>query len=212
MLISLRHRFIFLHIPKNAGTAIRYAINSVVPSDTAHSWGDQFYSVTKNPQALHFRSGLKILPYHMNQQDLQPFLDHIGQRVDNFFEFAVVRHPYARVSSLACFSERFSNRVTHNKPVLTIDQVLDRIEEKHDNFYASQMSWIDHPATKKVHVYHYENLENEWLDICSQLKLNLPAIPRLNVNPIPHTPLTSKQKERCYSLLEREFTELGYER
>ena len=210
MLISLRHRFIFVHIPKNAGTAIRAALDSKIPVDAAKTWAEQFYSVTKNNQALHFLSGVKILPHHMNQQDLQPFLDHIGQRVDNFFEFAVVRHPYQRVSSLSRYSNTI-NRINNTKPALTIDQVLDKIEENTETFYASQLCWTTQPASKKIHVYRYENLDNDWRDIRSKLNLDLPDLPKINVSPGQQT-LTPDQRARCYSLLEQEFTELGYER
>ena len=146
----------------------------------------------------------------MNQQDLQPFLDHIGQRVDNFFEFAVVRHPYQRVLSLSRYSSTV-NRINNTKPSLTIDQVLDKIEENKETFYASQLRWTSQSVTKKLHVYRYENLNNDWLDICSKLKLDLPDLPKINVSSGQQT-LTLEQRARCYSLLEREFTELGYER
>lgn len=211
MLISLRHRFIFLHIPKNAGTAIRTAINSVVPLDAARTWAEEFYSVTENPQALHYLTGVKILPFHMNQQDLQPFLDHIGQRVDNFFEFAVVRHPYARVASLAQYTN-IVNKRSNSKPILNVDQVLDKIEEHTETFYASQLHWTSQPITKKTHIYRYENLNNDWTDIRSKLKLDLPELPEINVNPLGRIELSDKQKARCYSLLEHEFNELGYDR
>jgi hypothetical protein len=210
MLISLRHRFIFVHIPKNAGTAIRSALDGKIPVDAAQTWAEQFYSVTNNPQALHFLSGVKILPHHMNQADLQPFLDHIGQRVDDFFEFAVVRHPYQRVSSLSRYSSTV-NRINNTKPSLTIDQVLDKIEENKESFYASQLHWTTQPASKKIHIYRYENLDNDWQDIRSKLKLDLPDLPKVNVSPGQQA-LTPDQQARCYSLLEREFTELGYER
>lgn len=212
MRISLRHKFIFFHIPKNAGESIRAAIDTVAPPDqNTLDWSNSYYDVTKDPQGLHFLTGVKILPYHMNQQDLQPFLDHIGQRVDNFFEFAVVRHPYARVASLARYTQTI-NAINSSKPVLNIDQVLDKIEENTETFYASQLRWTSHPASKKIHVYRYENLNNDWLDIRSKLKLDLPDLPRINVNPRAQQTLTTEQQARCYSLLEREFTELGYKR
>ena len=186
------------------------ALDSVIPVDAARSWANLYYDVTRDPQGLHFLSGVKILPHHMNQQDLQPFLDHIGQRVDNFFEFAVVRHPYQRVLSLSRYSSTV-NRINNTKPSLTIDQVLDKIEENKETFYASQLRWTSQSVTKKLHVYRYENLNNDWLDICSKLKLDLPDLPKINVSSGQQT-LTLEQRARCYSLLEREFTELGYER
>ena len=146
----------------------------------------------------------------MNQTDLQPFLDHIGQRVDNFFEFVVVRHPYERIASLARFTE--INNIRHNKTILTIDQVLDNIESGHNNFYASQLRWTAQSASKKLHIYRYENLEKDWDDIRSKLKLDVPDLRKANVNPLGTQTLTAEQRARCYSLLEREFTELGYER
>ena len=183
-----------------------------MPTDrTTHDWANLYYDVTKDPQALHFLTGAKILPHHMNQTDLQPFLDHIGQRVDNFFEFAVVRHPYARVASLAQYTHTI-NKIRDNRPVLTIDQVLDNIESGQNNFYASQLRWTTVSVSKKLHVYRYENLNNDWVDIRDKLKLDLPELPRLNVNPHGSQSMTAEQRARCYSLLEREFTELGYER
>lgn len=210
MYISLKHKILFFHIPKNAGTAIREALHSVIPNDPKLTeWSGIYHSITNDHQGLHFVSKTKILPYHGFQPNIKIFLDYIGQRVDNFFEFVVIRHPYDRVISFA----KFSNTKTMKYQSLTIDEVLDIIEEGSNSFFKTQFAWIDQPLTKKLHIYRYEELNTVgWDDIRNQLKLDLPNLELINVSPNDDIALTSDQKARCYDLLKREFDELGYQR
>lgn len=210
MYISLRHKILFFHIPKNAGTAIRDALHSAIPNEPKlYEWAGLYYPITNDPQGLHFKTKVKVLPYHGFQPNIKIFLDHIGQCVDNFFEFVVVRHPYDRISSFA----QYSRTKVQKFQSLSVDQVLDKIEEGSSTFYKSQFAWIDQPLTKKLHIYRCEELSTTgWDDIRNNLKLNLPDLKLTNVSPGDKITLNNDQKARCYDLLKREFDELGYDR
>lgn len=212
MYISLRNKFIFLHIPKNAGSAVRVALEQrVTPDPELKIWARLYYDVTKDTLGLHFKTGARILPHHGTQPNLKIFLDYLGQRVDNFFEFAIIRHPYDRITSFVKYS-KVLDRINKSE-ILTVDHVLDNIENNSSNFYASQMQWIDNPITKKIHIYKYEELaQYGWSDIRNKLNLDLPDLLKVNVSPLKNVILTEEQKMRCYRLLPREFDELGYER
>lgn len=209
--ISLQKRIIFFHIPKTAGLAITNAFESCIARDhELNAWANLYYDVTKDPEGLNTRTGLKHLPYHVTQPSLKLFLNYIGQRVDNFFEFVVVRHPYERLLSLVKYSEILNK--FNNSAVMSINSVLDAVEKDSNRFYQSQMKWIDNPITKKLNVYKYEELlTTGWQDIKTKLNLDLPNLQKINVSPLADLNLTKEQKMRCYQLFKREFMELGYE-
>lgn len=209
--ISLSKRIIFFHIPKTAGLAITNAFEKCIPRDTElNVWPSLYHNVTKDPTGVNTRTGLKHLPFHVTQPTLKLFLNYIGQRVDNFFEFVVVRHPYDRLLSLVKYSEVLNK--FNDSEIMTVNSILDTVEKDGNKFYQSQMKWIDYPITKKLHVYKYEELfTTGWKDIKTKVNLDLPNLPKINVSPLADINLTKEQKKRCYQLYEREFMELGYE-
>jgi len=211
--ISLHKRLIFFHIPKTAGISITEAFEKCIHRDPElNIWANLYYDVTKDPEGLNSRNGKKHLPYHVTQPAFKLFLDYIGQRVDNFFEFVVVRHPYDRIISLVKYSESLNRYYNNNSEIVSVDTLLDAVENNSNRFYQSQLKWIDSPLTKTLHIYKYEEfLEKGWNDIRNKLNLDLPDLPKLNVSPLVDVVLTKEQKTRCYRLLPRDFDELGYE-
>lgn len=211
MYISLSKKFIFFHIPKNAGTSIKDQLSKHVPIESEiFQWSSLYYDITKDPEGLHFKSQTKILPYHGNQLSIKPLLEHVGQRVTNFFEFVVVRHPYERLKSFVKYSHTLKR--INKGYILSVDDVLDIIEKQEQNFYATQFRWIDNPLTSKVYVYKCEELaQSGWDEIKTKINSNLEDLKHINVSPNQDIILTTEQKLRCYNLLKREFIELNYD-
>ena len=83
MLVSLRHRFIFIHIYKTAGTSLTHALRP--------------YAREPLPSRVLERLGLRKpaiapLPDHVSARDLREAIPH--ELFDSCFKFAFVRNPW----------------------------------------------------------------------------------------------------------------------
>jgi hypothetical protein len=157
---------------------------------------------------------------HVNQVILKPILDEIQAPItNNFFEFVFVRHPYTRVASMYNSMSDPSLKLLSR---YTVDDIINWCSERlenHDNqkgkmIYNSQLSWISHPLTEKVHFFKLEEIEDSWRKIKEILNLDLPNLPILNTSPkqSQKTDLTKDQQDKVYKIWKNEFDLLGYER
>lgn len=110
MIISNTHRAIFVHVPKTAGTSITAWIepaigwNDLVLGGTAFGEGIQ--------DAYRERFGLSK---HMLARDIRRA---VGERVwDDYFSFAFVRHPYARLVSFYNWQRAALERADADAPL-----------------------------------------------------------------------------------------------
>ena len=88
MIVSDTHRFVFIHVPKCAGTAVRTAL------DPYGETGDRFdRRVDTHP--VHGRLDYTHLPLHL-LAEIEPA---IMARLDDYASYAVCRDPFARFPS-----------------------------------------------------------------------------------------------------------------
>ena len=87
MLISKKLKFIFIHVPKNAGTSIHHALINY--SD----YGCR-YQTSQIPYYLRKFFGnnlpVSLSPFHVTAEQLS---QKIGQRWNDYISFAVCRNP-----------------------------------------------------------------------------------------------------------------------
>lgn len=198
MILSIKKKFIWFHIPKTAGTSI---CEVLLPHQyTAKS--------NKNTKILEF-------PYHrthINQLSAKDMIEPTGLYLKNYFEFVVVRNPYDRIISMFHWDLDFGS-----KRFFTVDLYLDAIE-KHfaennlEDFYNKQTGWTTHTITGKLNIFKFENLENDWKDICYKTNIDYVELPKLNTKSDERVTLTRAQKDRYYDLVKEEFELFGYDR
>ncbi len=104
MIISNSHKYIFIHIPKTAGTSITRLLDSNL------RWNDLILGGTPY--------GEKISPVYRERfglwkhSDARQVLDVVGEKIwSSYFTFAVVREPYQRLASLYTYSEKLTKRI-----------------------------------------------------------------------------------------------------
>lgn len=88
MIVSDTHRFVFVHIPKCAGTAVRSAL---APYDESGGLFDR--RIAEHPR--HGRLDYTHLPLHL----MAEIVPEVFARLDRYASFAVCRDPFARFPS-----------------------------------------------------------------------------------------------------------------
>lgn len=91
MLISHKHRFVFVHIYKNAGSSIRTALLPFTYYNAAHEWTLKLYQKARARPPLI----LNPEPCRNKHSKVPEIVEVIGKKTfDDYFSFAVVRNPW----------------------------------------------------------------------------------------------------------------------
>jgi hypothetical protein len=179
--ISHRHKAIFIHVPKAAGTSIEAALGmhghrsdvGVVPY--LHQVADHEHL---------FGGGLQ----HMTATQLRAALND-DTIYRSYFKFAVVRNPWERlVSALAWTDQKWAKgeelrRLEFEQKVTTLYEEFvanhSAIPGKLPPHFLPQHTFVcDHALEPLVDfVAKYENLAVDWSAICARLGVNV-ALPR----------------------------------
>lgn len=179
MLISRKHRFIFVHVYKNAGTSITAALKPYVLPE----W--QWFAVRKLKK-------LGISPW-FDPQPIAPharasqIADHLGLEIfRKFFSFAIVRNPWDWQVSLYTFMLKDTTHPQHdfikamgggNKGFET----YIRWRCEHEAMF--QCDFVRDSSGRQLvdFVGRFENIEADFAEICRRIGVSV-ALPRLNVS------------------------------
>lgn len=157
MYISDQKKFVFIHIPKNAGTTVKKIILPFVDINKYTIEGEQ---VTK--------TGKYMSHQKMNQADALKFKE--------YYKFAIVRNPWSRHVSYWHFKCRTKSDFKQMYPTFTkYIKSLSKIHKKYKELTWNQASWIyDQKDNLLVdYVAKFEDLGNELEKICTQLDIEL---------------------------------------
>ena len=174
MLISKRHRFIFVHVYKNAGISITQAL---LPFATK-PW-------QKRIRAISRRFGLS--PFNP-----QPFTTHasasdiiaaIGkENFKRYFSFAIVRNPWDWQASLYTYMLKTTDHHQHElvKSFSGFDEYIAWRCRKEVRY---QKDFLFSKAGEQLvdFIGRYERLEADFRTICSHIGIST-TLPRLNVS------------------------------
>ena len=155
MVISERHKFLFLHLPKNAGTSITNALKG-------------YGEVCNQPTQ------------HLTLSQIQRQHDVKGYRI-----FGVVRNPWDRLYSFYNFMyrrgklstelsfEQFVDKIRYNDPLIHSWNTIRHRQVDYFKFDGISTSRI-------VYILKYEQLSTDWEELGEILGLELPKLRRLN--------------------------------
>ena len=205
MIISHRHRFIFLHLPKNAGTSVAAALVEYAapewqvrlnrtlkkagisflepmpfkPTYTTREWVSKALNMALRKTCNQF----KLAPYaywdHISVHDLIEKMGEDGYRA--YFSFAIIRNPWARYLSHYNYLLQNHRHPRHKKirALGSFDAYLLKWlpENAGKGQWASVYSDDMQPLVN--YVARYENLQNDFAEICR--KIGIPAsLPHIN--------------------------------
>lgn len=175
MIVSFRHRFIFVAIPKTATHALRTALR---PHLGRHDWEQ---CILRERKAFPIASLAAIEHGHLTCEQVRPFLR------DDFWNaclrFCVVRNPYDRFLSYCRFVHRDSGRMRRDprgvmKESLTGGGIRQRV-----------LLWPQHEFVTDANgdllvnrVYRFERLQSEFEALCLQMDLPPATLPVVNAS------------------------------
>lgn len=205
MIVSFRHRFIFVAIPKTATHAFRTALR---PHLGRYDW---------EQCTLEERRAFPIAPLaaiehgHLTCEQVRPFL------LDDFWNaclrFCVVRNPYDRFLSYCRFVHRDSGRMRRDPRGVMKRTLTDMGIRKHVLLHPQNDFIVDANGDLMVNrVYRFERLQSEFEAFCRQAGLPPATLPLVNVSGDPPcTRLYDRElTEMVYAAYQRDFTTFGY--
>ena len=166
-MISLRKRFLFVHIPKTAGNSIQSALRDYSE--------DQLVALRKEQDGIE-RFGLRNPNYNIKKHStLREYRDALGdEQFRSLYKFACVRNPWDRMVSYYFTPtqnpekwDRKKFRGIISKAVSIADYLrLDRDEED--------------PFANVDYIMRFENLAEDFRTVCGTLGISPETLPRYN--------------------------------
>lgn len=176
MIISHRHRFVFLHIPKTAGSALRHRLRALDP-ESESSW-DWAWSADRSRY---------VDQAHVPMRDLEASAYH-RRLLREYFTFAVIRHPYERFVSGVLEHLKQREIAVTAQSVREVVENLDPFRVRFDArfIHLCPMHEFTHLGVRRRfdHLLRFERLEEDLAEMCALLGLDagrLLPLDRLNV-------------------------------
>ena len=216
MIINNTYKFIFIHIPKNAGTSISIFFSQFT------NWCDIEIGATKYGQMLqkvfNERFGLRK---HATAQEI---IKVIGvEKFNSYFKFAFVRNPYRRLYSIYNFLKKWKNIPQEWKEYMDNFNSFEEFviaeafakEKGPDTIFLPQYKWVTINSKIAVDfIGKVENIEEDIKKILRNLNLksseNLPIV-NISVNQVnPSDFENPKVVDKIYYFYKGDFELFDY--
>jgi hypothetical protein len=169
-MLSLAHRFLFIHIPKTAGNAIQRALlpfseDQMVLTAT-HQDGVERFEIRSPQLEIHKHSALAEYRAQLPREQF-----------DGLFKFTCVRNPWER-----CVSFFFS---PHRGPVEWSPEAFEDLVDRQvqpANHYLQITGDETDPFANVDAVIRFERLEADFAAVCQRIELGPLPLPRINAS------------------------------
>ena len=185
-MISLNKKFIFIHIPKTAGTYIE----DIIEDDSCICKKNQHSTTNLEPNApLNHITFSDIINYH--------FVDNVSK----YFSFTFIRNPWSKVIS-ECFCP-------HIQPIFinceTIEDKINKVcglaDKGYGNHCRKQIDFINHPKYKIDFIGRFEYIQNDLQFILDKFNINHKIKSKDNLSKIYkqyYNPVTKQLVQETY--------------
>jgi hypothetical protein len=186
VIISHRHRFIFIKTRKTAGTSIEIALRPHLgPDDIATPIRED--QVAVRPGAQNYRRSLSSYTLYDWRRFLldgkrQDFKNHLpGPRIrqmippsvwDNYFKFCVERDPFDK--ALSAYHWAMAIRKEEGRPTMSLSQFVHSEDLRE---YSDWHRYTENNVPIVNKVLRYENLTSELAEVCEHLGLPTLSLP-----------------------------------
>ena len=201
-MISHKHKFIYIHIPKTAGTSIYRTVQQIYqhPLDLTPQW-DYKHNIYKQHATISQLKNLYQIP------------------ISDYFKFTVIRNPYERAVSSYFWLRRLLGHSTTFKDFLLVRNGYDKI-----NHFENNKGRKDHFLTQSEFIkingiitmdflIKFENLQEDFNNVCR--KIGLPKCNLHHINQSKHKHYTEYYDEETKQIVAEKYAEdieqFGYE-
>ena len=208
MIISHKHKFIFIHIPKSAGTSVFLSLaNSInaLDKDKECICSIDDHILVKDPVPSIYGNSESCddfdLWQHSKLLNVESLFKLKGWNIDEYFKFAFVRNPWARVVSYWAyqFSEqnfedfcKKSDDIQYNYIKKNTNKVLN----KYGKYYYEDHIGIDF-------VGKVENLSEDLKSVCNTIGIPEPEIHHHNKS--DHKHYTEYYNEKTKEIIAKNY-------
>jgi hypothetical protein len=209
MLISDKHRFIFIHVYKNAGASITKALHPFA----IDPWKHGLYKILQRRMGISHPPSHPAYRYqsHIRAAEL---MEKIGRETyKSYFSFAVVRNPWSWQVSLYNYVLKATTHRQHElfKSFLTFDEYIEwrcteEVRFQKDFIFSSDGEQL------VDFIGRFERLDEDFATICSRIGISA-SLPRLNASTFKsyQSYYTEASKELLRKTFEPDITLFGYD-
>lgn len=173
MIISHKHKFIFIAIPKTATHAIRFALRQYLGPD------DEEQVLLFKESSLSNEKLKSIKHGHITALEARSALN--PEIWGNYFKFSFVRNPYDR---LASFVQAFYSKSIPSQKYTTVHlkNSLLNPDPSRERWLMPQSKYLFDQSKNCLvdFIGRYENLESDFHHVCKVLKLNAVELSIIN--------------------------------
>jgi len=183
MFINHKHKFIFIHIPKNAGTSIRNSF-----------------------QIEGYDKKVVNKPYPHNS--CSEIKNYCGETVwEAFYKFAVIRNPYERLVSYYHFHKSPQYRYPALANKYSFSEWLKRGLD--NNLKKTQSDYLDVEINQ---IATFDTLQDDFNLFCDSIGIPKYILPKYNVSKHEHweTYYSDDDKKLVYGIFKEDFDRFGF--
>lgn len=176
MIVSHRHRFIFLAVPRTGSQSVRAALR---PHLDAADWEQAAW---KSERRLPVPALATIEHGHIGAAHARRFLDPAIW--NGYFKFAFVRNPWDRFIS-AAFARNARRPLFLANPAGYLRLLLHSPSVREDPLFRPQHAFLadEHGASAVDFVGRFETFQRDFDSICQRVGIGPASLPRLNASP-----------------------------
>lgn len=205
MLRSTSKKFIFVHIPKTAGSSVK---DSLIPYSDNKLFKYVATPFRKIGCPINF--GPEPLEAHATAQDI---LNLLGNEFYDYYKFAFVRHPYQYIASTYSFIKAYPRHARHSivRKYKCFDEFVD--VDIQGGFHRTQSEFVYSKDNFLLvnFIGKFENLSADHAHICNHLKIPV-SLPYINKSSLPacSIPLSLNSKNILQCFYEKDFINFSY--
>jgi hypothetical protein len=174
MIVSFRHQFVFVAIPKTGSQAVRECLRPLLAEN------DWEQSTLFEPRFFPVEPLAALGHGHIEWREVRPFL--LG-RLDAMTSFAVVREPFARFASLARFIHRDLGGLPEDYLSRLKQLLADPARSGHVLLREQYRFVCNDAGAVQSRILRYERLADDLATLGSELGLVIPPPPLVNASP-----------------------------
>lgn len=173
MIVSYRHKFIFVAVPKTGTHSVRQALREQLGPDDIEQVG---LFVNKR---FPFDELARIQHGHLSLRQIRPFVG--DEAFAEFFKFAFVRNPFDRFVSYCAFMTR-NGDAFQREPKKVMRHILLEVRPMHHILFRPQHELLVDDDGKLLAdmVGRVEDMQDSYDRICARLKIPSAALGQVN--------------------------------